>query len=103
MLLDDYLLGLLILGALAWIIMRYHWLRVSFVGLLLTAWFCMAAVAPVVIAIKHLTEGYPIAALITLALGAFLSRIWWIGASGAYDWVKREIATGRFWMPWNAQ
>jgi hypothetical protein len=82
---------------------RLYWLRVLGVGFLLSIWGIMTAIMPLYVVWKNFNEGGVIVTFFTLLAGIGTALPFIFAAKFAREWVKEEIAFGRWTkMPWNA-
>ena len=93
-----------LLGIFIWFIATFYWLRILSCGLLLTLWGITVIAAPIYFTFIHINEGNWVAAIGMVVLIMFYGgALWWIAASAAFNWVRKEKAEGGFRQPWNTR
>jgi hypothetical protein len=97
-------LGYALFAGMVWIIIEFYWPRLLFVALVLVGWFGASIGAPIYFGVRSALNGEIVAAILTLLVTPVLGFFWFIGAVGAWSWLKQKYKAPRgLLQPWNAR
>ena len=87
---------------LIFIVMKFYWLTVLFLAVILFTWGIISLLAPLYLSFNHFSDGKNFIGIVTMLVSIPILVPCLIAYHAAWKWVKREMNNKVFFRKWNA-